>query len=163
MPKITPDTARIETDDGKGHPCGPYRSILFSDSGGLTQFGACVETLPPGSKSSIKHWHQNEDEMVYVLQGVATVHEGAKVYTLNPGEAATFKAGVDQGHCIENLGQSDLAYVLIGTRARHDVVTYPDNDRRLTFTRPEGQKKYSDHQFTTLDGVPAESPYKSPE
>ncbi|WP_431286740.1 4Fe-4S binding protein [Roseateles chitinivorans] len=32
--------------------------------GGLTQFGAFIEVLQPGCRSSIKHWHSAEDEMV---------------------------------------------------------------------------------------------------
>ena len=94
MPKFTPETAL--TGHEAGGPCGPADEILFSDSGGLTQFGAFLETLQPGSSSSIRHWHSDEDEMLYMLEGMLTVHEGAETYTLSPGEAATFKAGAPE-------------------------------------------------------------------
>lgn len=35
----------------------------LSAQGGLTQFGAYVQTLQPGARSSNKHWHECEDEM----------------------------------------------------------------------------------------------------
>ncbi|WP_394153748.1 hypothetical protein [Loktanella salsilacus] len=54
MPLVPKDAAR--TDSGIG-VCGPYTAVLLSDSGGLTQFGAFIETLPPGSASSTLHWH----------------------------------------------------------------------------------------------------------
>jgi uncharacterized cupin superfamily protein len=48
----------------------------ISEAGGLTQFGACVEVLQPGSRLSIRHWHSAEDEFVYVLEGEVTAIEG---------------------------------------------------------------------------------------
>ncbi len=61
MPHFPLSQALIDTSDGAGTPCGPYRALLVSDTSGLTQFGAFIEILPPGSASSIKHWHAHED------------------------------------------------------------------------------------------------------
>ena len=36
MPVFSKETAKTESDDGAGNPCGPYHALLFSDSGGLT-------------------------------------------------------------------------------------------------------------------------------
>ena len=46
---------------------GSFTAELLSETGGLTQFGAFVETLPPGSASSDRHWHEGEDEFLLVL------------------------------------------------------------------------------------------------
>jgi hypothetical protein len=48
MPIITSDTVQKDSGDGVDDPCGPYAAELYSDTGGLTQFGAFVEILPPG-------------------------------------------------------------------------------------------------------------------
>ena len=48
---------------------GSFAAALYSDAGGLTQFGAFTETLPPGSRSSLKHWHETEDEFILVIAG----------------------------------------------------------------------------------------------
>ncbi|GAA3865809.1 cupin domain-containing protein [Celeribacter arenosi] len=158
MPKFTPETVRKDSHDGVGHPCGAFEALLFSDSGGLTQFGAFVETLPPGSSSSIKHWHSSEDEMLYMLSGEVLVHEGGHTFTLQRGEAATFKAGAPLGHFVENVSETSASYLMIGTRSSSDVVTYPENDRVLSFERgPDGEIK--NRRYTTLSGEPADSPY----
>ncbi len=155
MPKFTPLTARTETQtDG---PCGPCSAILYSDSGGLDQFGAFVETLAPGSRSSLRHWHAAEDEMVYMISGEALVHEGDDTYPLLPGEAATFKAGAPAGHFLENAGDGPVSYLVIGTRSGADTITYPDHDRVLRFSRAGG--KMAERGFTTIGGAPAASPY----
>ncbi len=155
MPIHHPDTVTRKESDGKDNPCGPYSALMFSDDGQLTQFGAFVEILPPGSKSSIKHWHMEEDEMIYVLEGEVLLHEGDTHSTLRPGEAATFKAGVSAGHCLENASGEDARYLVIGTRAAADVATYPDEDRRLARDRKAKTRNWTDHA-----GQPASNPYK---
>lgn len=158
MPKFTETTVQRRRQEAAGHPCGPHEALLYSDSGGLTQFGALVEILPPGSSSSVTHWHAQEDEMIYVIEGTATVKEGDKVYTLTPGDGATFKAGDPLGHSVENTSDQPLKYLVIGTRSRADTVTYPDGDRVLRFTRDD-TGNVVEREYTTLQGAPAESPY----
>ncbi|WP_434286448.1 cupin domain-containing protein [Celeribacter sp. SCSIO 80788] len=158
MPKVTPDTA--QKDRGSSLACGPYEALLFSDSGGLTQFGAFLEILPPGSSSSLKHWHEGEDEMVYMVSGEVIVTEGDDTYPLSAGEAATFKAGVAAGHCLRNDSPGEARYLVIGTRSARDTVTYPDHDRILTFARAPGTSDVTSRSYTTHDGIPSTSPYE---
>jgi uncharacterized cupin superfamily protein len=40
----------------------------------------------PGTRSSIKHWHSDEDELVYVLEGDVTLIEGDSESLLRPGD-----------------------------------------------------------------------------
>jgi uncharacterized cupin superfamily protein len=154
MPIIHADTVTTDQPDQPHPVLGSYTAKLFSDSGGLDQFGAFTETLPPGSKSSQRHWHQNEDEMIYMLSGVVIVHEGDAATPLHLGDSATFKAGVPVGHYLENTSNSDATYLVIGTRADNDVITYPDHNCVLHFDRTTGERRY-----VTLDGKPTVSPY----
>lgn len=158
MPVYRPDEIRTEASDGAGNPCGPYVALLLSDTGGLTQFGAFIEILPPGSRSSIKHWHAGEDEMVHMLAGEVLLHEGDRVTAMRPGDTATFRAGDPVGHCLENAGSAEARYLVIGTRSPGDTVTYPDHDRILRFDRASGERSWTDHA-----GRPAGSPYRSGE
>lgn len=50
MTVVTPNRM-IAEDDPAGGVCGPKRALWISEAGGLTQFGAFVEILPPGSHS----------------------------------------------------------------------------------------------------------------
>jgi uncharacterized cupin superfamily protein len=48
---------------------GVRDSVHLSDEGGLTQFVAHLQTLQPRSRSSDRHWHEEEDELLYMLSG----------------------------------------------------------------------------------------------
>jgi uncharacterized cupin superfamily protein len=123
-------------DGETGGPLGTYEALLFSDSGGLTQFGAFVETLCPGAQSSELHWHEKEDEFVYVLSGTVTLREGdANTLTdtpLHAGDAATFKAGHPLGHCLINFNDAPATYLVVGTRTTNDHWHYPLKDEHVT-------------------------------
>ena len=67
--------------------------LYYSDTGGLTQFGAYGEALQPGVPPNDKHWHEKEDEFLYLLAGELTVLEGDTEETLHPGDAACWPAG----------------------------------------------------------------------
>lgn len=49
--------------------CEGRLTRAMTDRLGLTQFGVNLTTLEPGPRSAERHWHRNEDEFVYVLQG----------------------------------------------------------------------------------------------
>jgi uncharacterized cupin superfamily protein len=122
-------------DGAAGGPLGTYEALLFSDSGGLTQFGAFVETLYPGAQSSELHWHEKEDEFVYMLSGTVMLREGdADMQIDTPlfsGDAATFKAGQPLGHCLINLSDAPAAYLVVGTRTTNDHWHYPLKDEHV--------------------------------
>lgn len=157
MPVIRTKDAPVDPAPGEAMPVtGPFRARLFSDAGGLTQFGAFEETLDPGSRSSICHWHSDEDEFVYVLAGEVTVHEGGTVTAAHPGDAVCWKAGVALGHYLENRTDAPVTYLIVGTRARQTRVTYPDHDRVLDFDRDTGTRRWTTHAGETTD-----SPYRA--
>lgn len=139
MPLIRPTDARVESGDG---PLGPYTAHLLSDAGNLTQFGAFIETLPPGSAASHLHWHAHEDEMVYLLTGTLTLIEGDTRLPMHPGDTACFKAGIPTGHTLHNDSDTPATYLVIGTRSGDDVVTYPLTG--ATVTIKDGTKTYRD-------------------
>jgi uncharacterized cupin superfamily protein len=115
---------------------GQREWLHYSDGGGLTQFGAYVETLPPGARSSDRHWHEKEDEFLYVLSGELTVVEDAGATVLHAGDAAAWAAGVPNAHHVANRSSAPCTYVIVGTRVTHDVCHYPDEGRVL-FTEGE--------------------------
>lgn len=124
---------------------GPYANLPLGDVVGLSQFGVHLERLPPGSRSSFRHWHEGEDEFIYVVSGELVLIEDQEVL-LQAGEAAGWKAGEPIAHCLENRSDSDAVMLVVGARAERDVVHYPDHDLKLrrsgdgrTFTRSDGK------------------------
>jgi uncharacterized cupin superfamily protein len=151
---LTPDRFVVEGRE-KGDVCGPAETLWISEPGGLTQFGANIEILHPGSRSSLKHWHAAEDEMVYVLDGEVTLIEGDVETLLRAGDAATFKAGVAIGHCLHNRSARPARYLVVGTRAARDTISYPDHDRVCRRDRSLPEDIWTDGA-----GMAASSPYR---
>src|SRR5262249_49774988 len=54
-------------------PCRARERRKLGDAAGLTQFGVNLLVLPPGAWSSQRHWHTEQDEFVYVLEGEVTL------------------------------------------------------------------------------------------
>ncbi|MFW2542177.1 cupin domain-containing protein [Primorskyibacter sp. 2E107] len=151
MPKVTRDAVKRETGDGA---CGPFEALLFSDSGGLSQFGAAEEILPPGSRSSNLHWHEEEDEFVYVLEGTLVLCEGDSEDTLAVGDAACFRAGAREGHCLENRSDAPARLLVVGTRAPRDRVHYPQHNRVQHVDRRNEERRWTNEVGAPADPLP---------
>ncbi len=133
----------VATSDGRAPEHGPFESLRYSDAGGVSQFGVYVETLPPASRSSTRHWHEKEDEFLYLISGEATVIENDGPHTLYAGDAACWPAGVANAHTVENRSDLSCTYLIMGTRLTHDVCHYPDAQRTL-FTEGETWRLVAD-------------------
>jgi len=129
--RIQREAERQWVTDETAHPVlgglGPCRHAVLGDPGGLTQIGVHLETLPPGSRSSFRHWHAAEDEMVCLLSGQLVLVEDAET-PLGPGDVACWPARHPVGHCLENRGTQDATYLTVGTRVAADTIHYPDHD-----------------------------------
>jgi uncharacterized cupin superfamily protein len=115
---------------------GAVETVGISVAGGIQQYGAYVETLQPGARSSMRHWHEKEDEFVYVVSGQVTIIENDGPHVLLPGDAACWPAGVPNAHHVVNQSAEPCSYLIVGTRVSHDVCHYPDTGRTL-FTEGE--------------------------
>lgn len=127
-----------------GQDNGPYAEIPLGDAVELSQFGVRLERLPPGSRSSHRHWHETEDELVYLISGELALIEDEETL-LQAGDAAGWKAGQPTAHCLENRSATEAIMLVVGTRANEGVVHYPDHDVILRhsedgniFTRSDG-------------------------
>jgi uncharacterized cupin superfamily protein len=129
-----------------GDPLAGREKRALGDALHLTQFGVNLVTLAPGSWSSQRHWHANEDEFVYVLEGEVTLVTDAGEQTLRPGMAAGFPAGNADGHHLINRSEKLALYLEVGTRAKTEEAHYSDIDmiarkveRGFIFTRKNGE------------------------
>jgi uncharacterized cupin superfamily protein len=123
-------------------PCRERVRLLLGDAAKLTDFGVNLLTLPPGTWSSQRHWHSAEDEFIWVVAGevVLVTDQGEEV--LRSGDCAGFKAGITDGHHLQNRSEHAAAILEIGSRRPDtDLVDYPDIDLRSTpsgYTRSDG-------------------------
>lgn len=149
MTRLTPPDWVIETTYTHpvigAHP-GPYRYQLLSDPGGLTQFGAFLEELPPGSRSGHRHWHEAEDEMILMLAGEVVLVEDQETL-LRAGDVACWPAGHPVGHRLDNRSDAPARYLVIGSRRPRDRIHYTDYD---LITEKDGPVR----RYLRRDGTP---------
>lgn len=141
MPKI--DIDKIALDASTNYP-PPFNKAVegrarkrIGKAAGLTQFGVNICTLKPGAASSQRHWHESEDEFVYVLFGEVVLYEDGGETVLKPGEAAAWKAGVPNGHCLINRSNRDAVFIEVGTRAANERAHYSDIDMQVVRDRKD--------------------------
>jgi len=102
---------------------------------GVTQFGVNHLTLEPGAYSALRHWHEQEDEFVFVLEGEVTLIDDNGEHALGAGMYAVFPAGEPNAHHLCNRSGAPARLLAIGTRHRGaETIHYPDDD--LTFDGP---------------------------
>jgi uncharacterized cupin superfamily protein len=153
MPKI--DVAALPSMTGTTYPapfdepCRHRESTRLGLAAGLTQFGVNRLKLPPGAWSSQRHWHGEEDEFVYVLEGEVSLLENEGEVVLHAGDAAGFKAGVRNGHHLINRSDRDAVFLVVGSRSESDYGEYSDIDMKFEPGRYSGKGGYS-----RKDGTP---------
>ena len=145
MPKI--DIPNLKVDNYSGYP-EPYRQVTnererkrLGNAVGLDQFGVNLTVLRPGAASSQRHWHENEDELVYMLEGEVVLVEDGGETILRPGDAAGWKSGVANGHSLINRTDRDAVFLEIGTRAKAERAHYSDID--MMVVRDEKGARYT--------------------
>jgi uncharacterized cupin superfamily protein len=149
MPKI--DISKLPTDTRTGYPPPYDRAVVgrerkrLGNAAGLDQFGVNLTTLKAGASSALRHWHEREDEFIYVLEGELVLIEDGGETLLKPGDAAGFKANSGNGHHLVNKTDRNATYLEVGTRSKHERVEYPDadlmvvrDDKGLRYTHRNG-------------------------
>lgn len=155
MPKIDVAKAKVRTKSVYPDPWSAItegrEKAALGEVVGLTQFGVNLTRLKPGAASALRHWHEAEDEFVYVLAGEITLIEDGGSTVLQAGDAAGFKAGVANGHHLVNESRRDALYLEVGTRATRERAHYPDVD--LVYEKDE-----SGFRFSRRSGEPYPKP-----
>ena len=149
MPRI--DVTTVPARQGSGYPkpfdapCSERTRRRLGEAGGLRDFGVNLMTLPPGSWSSQRHWHSDEDEFVYLLEGEVTLVEDGGETLMRSGDCAAFPKGTGNGHHLINRSSATAVYLEVGSRHPNDVTTCSDIDM---------MSSNADGRFVHKDGTP---------
>ena len=149
MPKI--DIASLPIEAGSTYP-KPFRPVVAGRSrkrlgvaAGLDQFGVNLTTLKPGAASALRHWHEKEDELVYIIEGEVVLIEDGGETVLRAGDCAAFPKGTGDGHHLINRGAATAVYLEAGSRHGADLTTCSDIDLKSA---------NADGRFVHKDGTP---------
>ncbi len=147
-PALPVDDLPVRTGSGYPSPhdvpCRQRRRRALGDAFGLSQFGVNLLELPPGTWSSQRHWHEHQDEFVYVLEGEVTLVTNEGEAVLKPGMVAGFRAGEANGHHLINRSNAVVRVLEMGTRTVEETARYPD----IAMMYREGEG------YLTADGRP---------
>lgn len=119
----------------------------LGDLFGLKNFGVNLTRIAPGGESALLHRHSKQDELVYILEGEATLVTDRGEAKLGPGMCAGFPAK-GLAHQLVNRGSVDIVYLEIGDRTAGDEGEYPADDLKAALGA-DGQ-----WVFTHKDGAP---------
>ncbi len=126
-------------------PCATRVRQRVGNAGGLTDFGVNLMHLPPGGWSSQRHWHSDEDEFVYVIEGELVLVENGGETVLRAGDCAAFPKNTGDGHHMINRSDATAIYLEVGSRSPDDLTVCSDIDM---------MSAAADGRFTHKDGTP---------
>ncbi len=93
---------------------------------GSQKIGLTIQTVPPGHRSSRRHRHLFQEELLVVMAGSGTLLHGDERVPCGPGDAFLYLPGDAAVHSFENTGTAPLVIWAFGDRHPHEVCEYPD-------------------------------------
>jgi uncharacterized cupin superfamily protein len=120
---------------------------------GLERIGLHLIRLEPGRDSTQHHYHDADEEFLYVLAGRGLAHIGDETFEVGPGDFMGFPAP-SPAHSLSNPFDEDLMYLVGGERNAVDAVHYPRIRRSML--KAHGRKQWV--EWDNLHGVEAPPP-----
>ncbi|MDX1382090.1 MAG: cupin domain-containing protein [Thermoanaerobaculia bacterium] len=115
-------------------------TACLTDGLGFEDMGVHLVHLKPGDLSSEHHFHEEDEEFVYLLSGRATAFIGDESFEVEAGDFMAFPKHSPPHH-MHNPHDEDLVYLVGGTRAPIDVCNYPR--RGLRQFRVHGRREFA--------------------
>src|SRR5580704_11040647 len=152
MPKI--DVTSVAEKGGSYYPkdlggrCERRHWRSLGDAAGLTQFGANLMRVEPGAWSSLRHWHEEEDEFLIMVSGELVLIEDEGESVMRAGDCAGFPMKSGNGHHLVNRSTEVGVFLVVGTRGTKERCHYPDVD--LLFVEDEKGERYTSRSGEVL-------------
>ena len=92
-------------------------------------YEACFVEIPPGKQSWPYHYHDQSEEVFYIISGQGKLRSLDGEKDVKAGDMICFPTGEKGGHSLFNTSDSEtLVYVDFGVKAvKTDIVTMPDD------------------------------------
>lgn len=105
-----------------------HRKRLSKDAGG-DELGCSLYEIPPGARSWPFHFHNANEEAIYVLEGKAMLRLPDESITIEAGDYVALPCGEEYAHRVINNSNTRIRYLAISTMRHPEVVVYPDSDK----------------------------------
>jgi uncharacterized cupin superfamily protein len=123
-------------------PLGPeagFRRTQLGAAAGSEELGCSLYELDADGHSWPFHYHEGNEEAIYVCAGSGLLRTADGDQPLEEGDYVALPAGPDGAHRIRPAGDGTLRYLVVSTMVHPDVTVYPDTDAVGVFRgRPPG-------------------------
>lgn len=100
--------------------------------------------VEPGHFAYSYHWHEENEEVFYVISGTAAVQLHDKEVTLKAGDAITFPTGPEGAHVIRNASATEkLVYLDFGSERLPEICHFPKVNKMMII-RKTGRTFYNE-------------------
>jgi uncharacterized cupin superfamily protein len=125
------------------HGAFGYRRKRLGDAAGAQRIGCSWTEIQPGKKAFPLHFHNANEEAVYILEGEGVLRSGEEEIPLRAGDYVSFPVG-PPGHQIINRSAGILRYLALSTMIEPEVSVYPDSNKIGTYGKsvPGGRAIY---------------------
>jgi uncharacterized cupin superfamily protein len=113
----------------------------LGDTAGMQRIGVHLVRIETGHDSTTHHYHDADEEFIYILSGRGIARIGADSIEVGAGDFMGFPAP-SPAHCLHNPFEEDLVYLMGGERWAVDVVHYPDLGRSMI--KANGQRMWTE-------------------
>lgn len=113
----------------------------LSDATGMQRIGIHLVRIEPGRDSTTFHYHDQDEEFIYILSGRGIAEIGDEMFEVGGGDFMGFTAP-SPAHLLRNPFEEDLVYLVGGERNVADIVHYPRIDRVLV--KSNGSRRWTD-------------------
>lgn len=130
-----------------------FRRKQLGAAAGSEELGCSLYEVPEGKYAWLRHYHEGNEEAIFVLSGTGTVSLGpdAAEHEISAGDYVAFPRGEAGTHAVEG-GEGGLRYLMVSTMNEPDITVYPDDDKvGLYAGSPPGGDKNERTLSTYLD------------
>ncbi|WP_254278834.1 cupin domain-containing protein [Haloarcula marina] len=106
-----------------------FRRKQLGDAAGGEQLGTSLYEVSPGKRLWLRHYHEGNEESIFVLEGSGTLFLGpdAEEHRLEAGDYVALPAGEASAHEIA-AGDDGLRLLMSSTMDEPDITVYPDKE-----------------------------------
>lgn len=130
------------------------RKKLATAAGG-ERLGCSLYELPEGRRAWPYHYHTENEEAIFVLDGTGTLRLDGDALSLEAGDYVALPADERGAHRVVNDSGGVLRYLVMSTMEDPDVTVYPDSEKFGVYvgSPPGGEAERSLEGYYPIDAA----------
>lgn len=105
-----------------------YKPLFPKDD--IKQCAAGFVEVKPGNCAFSYHYHENNEEIFYIISGSGVIRTSKGEIKVKAGDAITFPSGKQGAHVIRNDSETEtLIYIDFDTNNATEIVHFPDTNK----------------------------------